>query len=220
LTTDRALLKRAIAERGAAALELSECEAALASADTLLRATVESDSAMLATLSAAAEERTAAAVARGEVPTENFDDLVKARAIHAERHDHMASVIRKRTLDRDNAQLAWRRAHRRVEELGIAIIVARAHRQAAKVAGLYQILLGEADLLSAMANIWAFGGPIRLPPAVVRVKQAIDQIDFRFDPGLYSGATSEKGESKAAWSDRLKRWQDELIRDADATLDD
>jgi hypothetical protein len=217
--TDRAMLERAIIERREAAVELSECEARITNARTF-DAAVESEASKANDLRDAAAKRAVEAIGRGEAPPDESGEIAKAVAALEERRAITQKTVRLLSAEVEAARFSHARAHRRVEERSMAIIIARATSQAGRVARLYAELLGEADLLSAFTSLWINGAPIRLPPSVIRVKQIIDGIDDRFDPGLHSGAITAKSVAKRRFADRLKRWQEELIRDADATLDD
>jgi hypothetical protein len=138
-----------------------------------------------------------------------------------ERRKHMTETIRLLKLQRDAAQQALARANRRVDEIINCILIARADREAGRVARLWQQLWNHYDRLAAMSGLWLQGGPLRLSPGAVTVLQKIGGHDDRFESThVLSQVESEKSRSKSRHSARLKQWQQALLSDSDAELEE
>ena len=217
---DRAALRRAVAEVEAATAELSEASASVERAEVFLRC-IEDDASKVSQISSAAAERSAKAISRGETPADDSDAIAKSIAVVGERRKHMQETIRLLKLQRDVAQQALARADRRVGEIINDIFIARADREAGRVARLWQELWNHYDRLAAMSDLWVQGGPLRLSPAAVTVLQKIGGLDDRFESThVLSQVESEKSRSKSRHSARLRQWQQALRTDPDAELDE
>jgi hypothetical protein len=219
---DRAALRRAIAEREAAKEELREAIAAVERAETFLAA-VKHDTEKVAALSAAAAERSAAAISRGEAPADSVDDLAKARAVNAERHEHMTATIRSLTAQRDAAQAAIDRAKVKVNAEIEKLVTSRAIAEAAELDEVWADAWRRYDRLAAFAEL-RFPRPnnspnpsapfasslqlISLPGDTVRLIQTIQGVDHRW------GYSTGKERSAA----RLDQWRKGLLENADSEL--
>jgi hypothetical protein len=135
--------------------------------------------------------------------------IAKTVAVVGERRKHMQESIRLLSLQRDAAQQALARAERKVGEAINSIFVARAEREAGRVARLFQELWDHHDRLAAMSGLWLQGpngfGPLRLSSAALTIVQKIGGIDHRF------------GNAQSRHTVRL--WKEALLSDADAELD-